>query len=143
MSEYLSIRAVFHLLSYRYKNLQREENLVKLDDWKQIWIPDFIMENTEETAHTSTHADEEHSIVQLSMIDESLFTSKYTNNHNDFYYEGSNVMISKSNSYTYHFICHFNWADYPFDQQVLILFLFYLKSYRNCFWITFPCPSKN
>ena len=78
------------------------------------------MYNTENTAHTKTNEDEQHSIVKLSMLNETKFTSRYSNDYNDFYYEGSDVKISKSNSYTYHFICPFNWADYPFDKQVML-----------------------
>ena len=91
---------------------------MKLEDWKKLWIPDFIMQNTEYSEHTSTNTDEEHSKVRLSYLNESQFTTRYSNNYNDFYYGGSNVLITKSNSYTYHFICDFDWSNYPFDRQV-------------------------
>ena len=81
------------------------------------------MKNTEDTAHTTTSSDEHHSIVKLSMVNESKFTSAYSDEYlNDFYYEGSNVLISKTNTYSYDFICGYDWADYPFDTQVSILF---------------------
>ena len=109
-------------IQFRYKNLQQKENFVKLEDWKEIWIPDFVMKNTEDTAHTKANLDEEYSIVKLSMLNESKFTSAYSEEYlNNFYYEGSNVLISKSNTYSFTFICPYNWADYPFDTQVLTL----------------------
>ena len=128
----------------RYKNLQKKENLVRLEDWKEIWIPDFVMKNTEDTAHTTTNPDEHHSIVKLSMVNESKFTSAYSEEYlNDFYYEGSNVLISKTNTYSYPFICDYDWRDYPFDTQVLTfsyillnvflskLDIFYINSFLN------------
>ena len=115
---YLSIASKTNEILFRYKNLQQKENLVKSKDWEQMWIPDFVMKNTRDTAHTTTNPDEHHSIVKLRMLNESQFTSKYSNNYNDFYYEGSNILISKTNTYSFAFICSYNWADYPFDTQV-------------------------
>ena len=46
-------------------NLQKKGNLVKLEDWKELWIPDFIMKNTEYSSHTFANDDEIYSTVEL------------------------------------------------------------------------------
>ena len=64
--------------------------------------------------------------MKLLLVNGSQYTSKYTGNYIDFTYSGDNVIIQKTNTYTYDFICTFNWADYPFDSQTcameLVLF---------------------
>ena len=60
-----------------------------------MWIPDFMMKDTKEFIETSFIPEEKNSFVYLKVINSSEYTSSYSSNRNDFYYEGSNVEIYK------------------------------------------------
>ena len=50
-------------------------------------------------------------------MNDTIFNSEYSGHYNDFIYDGVNVKIVKTNTYTYTFLCDYNWKDYPFDTQ--------------------------
>ena len=101
----------------QFTNLQTSTNVLKYQEWKNIWIPDFIIKDTKTFIETSNLADEHDSFIYLKLINSSQFCSKYETVRNDFYYEGENVEIYKDNKYTIDFICNFDWKVYPFDSQ--------------------------
>ncbi len=107
-----------------FTNLQTSTNVLRYQEWKNIWIPDFIIKDTKTFIETSNLADEHDSFVYLRPINSSQFYSKYETVRNDFYYEGENVEIYKDNKYTIDFICNFDWKVYPFDTQELISKMF-------------------
>ena len=99
----------------KFKNLQEDmsDNLLKIDEWTTIWIPDYIIFNTKHLDHTKSLPEDKHSSLHIELLD--IASSEQANN--DFYYDGSLVKVQKLTHYTVEMLCSYDWRFYPFDSQ--------------------------
>ena len=99
----------------KFKNLQEDmsDNLLKIDEWTTIWIPDYIIFNTKHLDHTKSLPEDKHSSLHIELLD--IASSEQANN--DFYYDGSLVKVQKLTHYTVEMLCNYDWRFYPFDSQ--------------------------
>ena len=100
-----------------FNNLHDLSKGISKEEWKNIWIPNFVLHNTANKATTST-SEISYGVVELKLMNKEEFYPEISNDHyKNFVHKGKNVDIYKRNYYTNDFICHFNWAYYPFDSQ--------------------------
>ena len=49
----LTNKQITSVVYFRYKNLQQGNNSVRQEEWKNIWIPDVVIDNSKDEAHTA------------------------------------------------------------------------------------------
>ena len=115
----------------QFRNLQAKANVLSYKEWHQIWIPNLALKDTKHYIETASSFMETKSnvYVQVDSVDE--FTCAYENNHNNYFYNGGNVTIFKTNQYTIDFICRFNFLYYPFDTQTCDIIIQFVCSKAN------------
>lgn len=47
------VSLIQQMILTRFKNLQTGDNTVKYHEWNNIWIPDIVIWNSKEQAHTA------------------------------------------------------------------------------------------
>ena len=82
-----------------------------------MWVPNFLFENTQNSLTTFDMPNEKDSSVSVILQNPYGMPDDKSNLVKDFYYLGSDVMISKVNVYTVDFNCKLKWINYPFDIQ--------------------------
>ena len=92
-------------------------NLLELEEWQNIWVPNFLFLNAETTLTSAEQAGEPTSLMYLKLLNETHQPKDSSKLVQDFYYDGMDVVISKDNFYTMDFLCLFDFAYYPFDCQ--------------------------
>ena len=102
-----------------YKNLLDNErpNIVKEESKSQVWIPSLVFNNTYEDIMVTNkvnsilliHKQGNHTTAPLASINE------------DFYYKGSENMLSLQIGYDLTFQCEFQLKNYPFDTQKCLI----------------------
>ena len=103
-----------------YHNLKRDTSLNALPevDFKRLWLPLVIYENTDQKESTRLGMDWEW-VTRVSVIKEGNFTRSGLKEVDEAeIFEGAENTLTMAQTYTWEFQCQYMLQHYPFDTQV-------------------------
>ena len=113
-----SFRSLWTDKRLEYTNLQQQNvNILEPEDWNDMWVPNFLFDNTQNSLTTFDMTNEKDSSVNVILQNPDGIPDDKSRLVKNFYYLGSDVIISKLNVYTVDFNCNLKWINYPFDIQ--------------------------
>ena len=114
--------------------IYNNSNKIPLSEWSQIWVPDYVISNTEDNVHTIYLQQEPQSKIKTRLIQPNAsFVNELEHYVMNYVYNGKDVLIVKQNEYTQRLLCNFNWQNYPFDTQVSYITV--LGEGENCLFL--------